>query len=43
MTLFTTPLLEAYRANVTFPFTDGLGGIEFYYGMQGTVKAYAAE
>lgn len=43
VTLFTTPLLEAYRANVTFPFTDGLGGIEFYYGMQGTVKAYAAE
>lgn len=43
ITLFTTPLLEAYRQNVEFPFTDGLGGIEFYYGMQGTVRAYTAE
>ena len=41
--LFTTPLLEAYRSNVTFPFTEGLGGLEFYYGQQAYVKAYAAE
>jgi len=42
ITLFTTPLLEAYSSNVQFAFTDGLGGIEFYYGQQGTVKAFTA-
>jgi ABC-type transport system substrate-binding protein len=41
--LFTTPLLEAYRANVEYPFTNVLDGIQGLYGMQGTVKAYAAE
>lgn len=41
--LFTTPILEAYRDNLEYPYTEVLDGIQGLYGMQGTVKAYAAE
>lgn len=43
VTLFTTPLLEVYRDNVVFPYTDVLGGLQASYGFQGTVKAYTVE
>ncbi len=41
--LFTTPILEAYRDNLVFPYTEVLDGVQGLYGMQGTVQAYAAE
>jgi ABC-type transport system substrate-binding protein len=38
--LFDTGILEFYRqANVNFPFTDTLSGLQFLQGMQGTVQA----
>lgn len=43
VTLFTTPLLEVYRDNVEFPYTDVLGGLQASYGFQGYVKAYTIE
>lgn len=37
--LFDTGILEFYRqANVNFPFTDTLSGLQFLSGMQGTVQ-----
>ncbi len=41
ITLFTTPLLEAYSSNVVFPTTQSLGGIQQYYGFQGSVKVFS--
>ena len=38
--LFDTGILEFYRqANVNFPFTDTLSGLQFLSGLQGTVQA----
>ena len=38
--LFDTGILEFYRqANVKFPFTQTLSGLQFLSGMQGTVQA----
>ena len=35
--LFTTPVLEAYRTNLVFPFTDGLGGLQQWNGTPASV------
>jgi ABC-type transport system substrate-binding protein len=37
--LFTTPVLEAYRNNLSFPFTAGLGGIQQWNGSQASVRS----
>ena len=37
--LFTTPVLEAYRNNLSFPFTAGLGGIQQWNGSQLSVQS----
>ena len=38
--LFDTGILEFYRpANVNFPFTDTLSGLQFLSGLQGFVQA----
>jgi len=38
LVLFTPPIIEAYRGNVEFPFTDVLAGISNLYGLPGSVK-----
>jgi peptide/nickel transport system substrate-binding protein len=38
--LFDTGILEFYRqANIKFPFTDTLSGLQFLSGLQGFVQA----
>jgi ABC-type transport system substrate-binding protein len=37
--LFTTPVLEAFRNNLSFPFTAGLGGIQQWNGSQSSVQS----
>lgn len=37
--LFTTPILEAYRNNLSFPFTTGLGGLQQWNGSQASVSS----
>ena len=37
--LFQTPILEAYRTTLAFPFTDALDGLQNLYGLPGDVQA----
>ena len=36
--LFTTPVIEAYRGGVQYPFTDMIGGIMWFGGFPTTVN-----
>lgn len=36
--LFTTPIVEAFRKNVEYPFTETIGGITWFLGFPNTVK-----
>jgi len=38
LVLVTTPVLEVYRSNVEFPFTDTLDGIQDLSGLPTSVK-----
>ena len=38
LVLFTPPLIEAYRDNVEFPYTEVLGAMSNLYGLPGSVK-----
>ena len=38
VTLFTTPVLEAYNNTLTFPFTDTLGGLQLLNGLPESVQ-----
>ncbi|MGZ5384224.1 MAG: hypothetical protein ACXWH0_09600, partial [Acidimicrobiia bacterium] len=37
--LFQTPILEAYRTTLAFPFTDTLDGIQLLAGLPADIKA----
>lgn len=36
--LFTTPIVEAFRSNVEYPFTDTIGGITWFLGFPNSVQ-----
>ena len=38
LVLFTPPLIEAYRNNIEFPYTEVLGAMSNLYGLPGSVK-----
>ena len=38
LVLVTTPILEVYKENITFPFTDMLDGLQQLGGNPGNVK-----
>ena len=38
LVLFTPPLIEAYRSNIEFPYTEVLGAMSNLYGLPGSVK-----
>ena len=38
LVLFTPPVIEAYRSNVEFPFTDVLDGLSNLTALPGSVK-----
>ena len=37
--LFQTPILEAYRTTLVFPFTDTLDGLQNLSGLPGDIQA----
>jgi hypothetical protein len=39
LVLFQTPILEAYRTTLAFPFTDSLDGIQNLSGLPGDIQA----
>ena len=38
LVLFTPPLIEAYRSNIEFPYTEVLGALSNLTGLPGSVK-----